>query len=53
MLGKSGFLHASPHILSKIADAFDRVFREIVIPRHAIMSEEREQAVAIFQQPFS
>ena len=50
MLGKPCFFDASSDIFPVIADAFDRVLGQIVVPRHTVMLQEREQALAIAEQ---
>jgi hypothetical protein len=52
ILGKTRFFNASSDILPVIADALDSIFSQVVVPRHAIMLQEREEALAISQQSF-
>jgi hypothetical protein len=47
VLGKPGFSDASSDIFPVIADALDRVFGKIVVPRHAIMLQECEQTLPV------
>ena len=47
MLGKAGLFNASPNILSIVANSLYGIFGQIVVPRYAVMLQEREQAFAI------
>jgi len=47
VLGKPGLSDTSSDIFPVIADAFDRVLGKIVVPRHAVVLQECEQAFAV------
>jgi hypothetical protein len=47
MLGKPSFFDISSDIFPVITDTLDRVLGQIVVPGHAVMLQEREQALAI------
>jgi hypothetical protein len=47
MLDKPCFFDASSNVFTVIGDALDRILGQIVVPRHAVMLQEREQALAI------
>src|SRR6266436_7495394 len=51
MLGEPCLLDGSADILPIRADALDRVFGQIVVPRYIVVIEKGEQAVAIAEQP--
>jgi hypothetical protein len=47
MLGKPCFFDTSSHIFPVFGNALDRILRQIIVSRHAVMLQEREQAFAI------